>query len=194
MFCEGLALFFKVTKFALDFAKERPTKLKLIFAFIGWGIPLLIVGFSATIGFLTESYMDIKEISKYDEGDTLKYKLPCRVSSAKRMIYSTLIGPLAMCLVLNTFVVIIVSQIVYQLSKERGALDPSRSDSAITEELKHVKSTMKAVSLLIPTLGIPWIFGFLTSKTKMIKRVVICTHYCIVHCYVYPHKYQWIIK
>ncbi|PFX23410.1 putative G-protein coupled receptor 133 [Stylophora pistillata] len=106
----------------------------------GWGIPVIIVGLAASIH--PEGYGTIKS---------------CWLSIHDQFIW-VFLAPVVLVIVVNFMVLVAVIKVV-----ANSAL-PSRANT----DFGNVKAGVKSAVVLLPLLGVSWVFGLLTLNEKMI--------------------------
>lgn len=106
----------------------------------GWGIPVIIVGLAASIH--PEGYGTIKS---------------CWLSIDDQFIW-VFLAPVVLVIVVNFMVLVAVIKVV-----ANSAL-PSRANT----DFGNVKAGVKSAVVLLPLLGVSWVFGLLTLNEKMI--------------------------
>lgn len=162
MFNEGLVLYKKSCGDALNF---DITKLRRLLFALGWGFPAVYVLLCAGIGLGIERYLDITlgyQNFYHDlEYPTVKKYEICWLSVNSLMVL-TAIFPVAFSVIGNSFILFRVSQVVWKMSIQTQSMRPSVSHKP-RQESSHLKATFKAVMLLIPVLGIPWVFAFFVN-------------------------------
>ncbi|XP_065916119.1 uncharacterized protein [Dysidea avara] len=132
MLCEGILLYvFLVKVFNLGFF----TKKKLYFIF-GWGIPVPIVAISVGIA--------------HDHYGTDEF---CWISTDDGTIWA-FAGPMLLIVTVNTVILFMVFYVLYKTKSQK-----MRADTA--KRIAVVKSLLKATVVLLPLLGLTWVFGLL---------------------------------
>lgn len=170
MLVEGLTLVTKTYGTAMRY--QMPRQRKAIQFSIGWGIPFVIVALSTTIGFATTiSYMDNGTVP----GNAIRQKVTarpytqCWLSTTSGMLVGAVMVPIGFTIVLNLLILARVAFCVYKKSAELENLKPSveRSESKLGlmgYDLAHTTVALKAVVVLIPVLGLPWILHYLAGE------------------------------
>ena len=86
----------------------------------------------------------------------------CWLSTEFFALQGAVLIPLTFILFINLCICIRVAVFVYQLS--RRSATPSSPGGGREMYRYHVTVTLKAVVVLLPILGLPWVFGFLSSE------------------------------
>ena len=153
MICEGLSLSIKTSALSIHLHGKRTKLLKAVYLCIGWGIPLLIVLISVSYLMPAQQYMD----TLTSNPDTYRV---CWVSTESNTVLYTAVIPFALIITLNLMIVTRSGCFVYKVSKETDRMRPQQTN----EDTKHILHAFKAVAILIPVLGLTWVFAFLISK------------------------------
>ncbi|XP_065916128.1 adhesion G protein-coupled receptor E2-like isoform X2 [Dysidea avara] len=132
MLCEGILLYVFLVKV---FNLGSFTKKKLYFIF-GWGIPVPIVAISVGIA--------------HDHYGTDEF---CWISTDDGTIWA-FAGPMLLIVTVNTVILFMVFYVLYKTKSQK-----MRADTA--KRIAVVKSLLKATVVLLPLLGLTWVFGLL---------------------------------
>ena len=112
-------------------------ELKLPFYLIAsWGLPLIIVG--VTLG------------TRYDNYGN---HIACFISTAEETVYA-FVGPFALILLINTFILVIVLKQVIS----KTSLPVS---SKAVSKFQIARATIRSLLMLFPVMGFTWLFGIL---------------------------------
>lgn len=178
MFIEGLLLLLKTSRFAfLSTGRKKIIIVSLVFS---WGIAGLICILTAAIGFATDRYMQPTATRTYVSSqsdrvpqieDSMPYYDICWISGKSDVRLWAVIVPISIVLFFNLLIVIWVAYFVFSKGMEAKNFKPAdqcggTSYAIDSESLKNVIAALKAVGLLLPVLGIPWILAFCTSKNQ----------------------------
>ncbi|CAK8680057.1 unnamed protein product [Clavelina lepadiformis] len=164
MFVEAFTLTIKITDRALALNSKNSTKYSLARYLIGWVLPATIVAVAAIAGFATDSYMD--------EVDNFGFKR-CWLNPKNGVLLGSVVIPVALIYFVNLCLLVKVSVFVYQMSKASEKFRPAQEQvKNIEDKLLHIKATFKAIMLLFPVIGVPWIFSFLTGLESYEASVV----------------------
>jgi len=129
---------------------------------VGWGVPLLVVSISSSVGFATGTYMSktpellgpLPDINKYQQ---------CWLNKKNLILFiGGLLAPVTAPLILNLLILIKVGYFVFWMSKKTDNFKPSdnrsnRKQSVIGKNKEHIKASLKGCAVLLPVLGVPWI-------------------------------------
>ena len=186
MLNEGIVLFFKTSKQTLCFNMKKSFPL---LASLAWGLPVVMVGISAGIGFSYDFYLDRRF---YIQDGTSESNEPvyshCLVGTRSKIIIYAIILPLAIIFFFTTLILILVTVGIVKMSKSVQKMKPTGSyrrknsdvnkntveakkngrrkwsqTAALTISPKHASAALRALMLLLPVLGIPWILGFFVN-------------------------------
>ena len=176
MLNEGIVLYVKISKQALSFSMKN---ILPVLVLIAWGMPIIIVIISAAIGFSSDTYLDEQPF-----GESMYYN--CWLSVESKMILAVVI-PLAVVFCVTTLIITKVAFCIVKMSQNMRKMKPSvkKNQLSITDgekemtEIKrkkkrtqtptvritpkHASDAVRAVLLLLPVLGIPWILSFLVN-------------------------------
>ena len=169
---QGISLALKVSKkFSLRFNYWRLTGFQ---SFVGWGIPLLIVGL--IFGTLPEDYVATNNFllqvdGKIFSGKTNPPFVDCFLNIKHHSVAKiSLIATISIIVSTNIFVTSWTVVVVYKMSKENAKLghvhvmdDCVRNAKCKLHMLKtaHWRTTGRAIFLLLPVSTIPWIIWLL---------------------------------
>ena len=169
---QGISLALKVSqKFSLRFDYWRLTAFQ---SFVGWGIPLLIVGL--IFGTLPEDYVATDNFllqvdGKFFSGKTNPPFADCFFNIKHHIgVKMSVIATISIIVSINIFVTCWTVGVVYRMSKENAKLGHVhvmdkcvRNDKCKLHMLKtaHWRTTGKAIFLLLPVSTIPWIIWLL---------------------------------
>jgi len=171
MLVEGLTLFRKTVSGGIQGRHSKQVKL-LTYA-LGWCLPAVIVILSAGIGFGSGTYMQ-KNPLHYNGispvSSATKYSR-CWISSEHGVLQGAVMAPILAVLAANGFITVRVGHFVYVMSSRAEAFKPShqRTNSVSTVaniDMTHVKASLKAIMLMMPVMGLPWIFGVLAGTKR----------------------------
>ena len=154
MSAEALTLVLKISKWTLHYNKWSPDKVKKAELLVGWGVPAVVVGIAAGVGLYFDSY--VEGIKGY--GYTA-----CWLDQSSLLYYLTVILPFILIYVINLTIFIIVLRLVYKMSVKSRKLTQT-SKKRTNKNLPHIRATSKSFGMLLPVLGIPYIFGFLSGE------------------------------
>ena len=164
MLIEGITLLMKTSNRALRYSGSNRSKVRNQKLLCGWGLPAVLVGLGAGIGFATNTYID--KVALY-EGYSR-----CWLSNKHAVFYATAFGPLCLTYTGCVFIFGKVLFFIYGMSKDSEQFTPQTNDvrrenfmDAVKTAI-HIKATLKSFGLLFFILGIPLIFSFLTGKLK----------------------------
>jgi hypothetical protein len=116
---------------------------------IGWGLPAIVVAVSVGL--------------RYDEYGAYKY---CFLTSDRQLIYA-FIGPMGAILLINLIVFVMVLKKV-TCGRDNYSVSSSSNPNAI-------RSSVRAMTVLLPMLGLTWIFGVLAIDTLSFVMACIFT-------------------
>ena len=166
MLNEGLVLYFKTCKtvLSLDVKKLLPTLIA-----VAWGVPFLLVLVCVSVGFTNGIYMDVNKHSCKSNSSNPYHS--CWIGVEHNMIY-TVIVPLSViffvtgCIIIRTTVEI--SKMSRKVTKMRShgsaqAMPPEKKKTRFATTTSHSSVALRAVALLLPVLGVPWVIGFLVN-------------------------------
>nr|XP_026691903.1 uncharacterized protein LOC100183204 isoform X1 [Ciona intestinalis] len=183
MLCEGITLHLNVVN-----VFHAMTKFKLARYFIGWGIPLVIASTTMAYGLSQSPYPTCyvqgvgEQSCPGSRGNTgmstdaqPEYQVIewCWLSTDNYLVWALVI-PALLVLTLNTIVLFRVSAVIAQSSKASNKLHvplAGRKD----EELEHIRKSLKGAFVLMPILGIPWVFGFIPQSLTHVALLYIFT-------------------
>jgi len=138
MFAEGIHLYTQVVQV---FSAGR-NNMK-IYHFLGWGIPLIFVAIS--VGVNMDGY-----------GSNNK----CWITTNDNMIW-TFVAPVIFVIFLNICIMVRVLKIL--IASVNGPLEIKNDKTK-----KQIKAAVKGMALLLPILGLTWIFGMLAVNEETI--------------------------
>ncbi|EDV23799.1 uncharacterized protein TRIADDRAFT_57362 [Trichoplax adhaerens] len=136
MLVEGLHLYLLMVKV---FTSGRSKT--FLYVFVGWGIPVIIVATSIAIRF-------------NDYGSNRI----CWLSIKNGLIWA-FVGPVIAIITINFVIFILVARIICR-SSSPVAIEQKTADFAT------IKSTLRGAVILVPILGLTWIFGVLTINEQ----------------------------
>jgi len=183
MLVEGITLVRK-TVGALESA-QNARRAKILSYLMGWCLPAIIVLLTVTIGFIKQTYMQ-----KVPSLIEIKYQR-CWINHINGTLQLSVLTPVLLVLAINGFISLRMAYFVYIMSFKAEAFKPTQqrniSDGTVTDvDMTHVKASLKAVSLMLPTLGLPWILGMLTSKFQI--DLVLCVSHSP---FAYLERHAW---
>ena len=153
MLCEGLGLAVKTSALSIHLHGKRKKQQKLTYLCTGWGISFLIVMISVGYTIPLEIYMD--KLTR--DPDCFRV---CWVGSDNDTVLYSVVIPFAIVISINLAILSRSGCYVYKMSKETDRMRPQ----LMKNEHSHIFNSIKAVTILIPTLGLTWTFAFLISK------------------------------
>jgi len=160
MLIEGVTLVIKTSNRALRYSGSNKSKIRNQKLFFGWGFPALLVVLGASIGFITDTYMD--------EVTTNVFRR-CWLDKRNAVYYATVFAPL--CLTYGICILIFGKMLffIYGMSKSSEQFTPranGKSSGSFFDgpDIIHIKVTLRSFGLLFFILGIPLIFSFLSGK------------------------------
>lgn len=163
MLNEGIVLYKKTGSDALNFNIHKFKKWLII---LGWLIPFLYAALCLAIGMglglyldTTIQYEDLNRRGLWGNTttDVKKYRM-CWLGTKNNMVVAAIV-PVAITLLLATCILIWVTHIIWGMSKQALQMMPS----GVKTNRESIKSTARAVALLIPVLGIPWFLSFMVN-------------------------------
>ena len=157
MVCEGISLLIKTSKFSLYIHGRHPNRQKIIYACLGWGTPVIIV-----VAAVLSASNPGKEYMDTLMKEPVIYRMCWLSVESLTVVYSVVI-PFAVMLFINLLITVRAGYFVYSLSKSSDYLKPHEFKPG-GSGLMHVLSSLRAVVMLMPALGLPWIFAFFISK------------------------------
>ncbi|XP_033097626.1 adhesion G protein-coupled receptor L4-like [Anneissia japonica] len=143
MLVEGIHLYLALVKV---FGTSSHIKKYLV---LGWGVPLVVVGIS--VGVFFDNY-----------GSDTK----CWLST--EMLLIVFVPTVALVVILNTAVLIIVVRVMLHSLSAKDKIKGNSQD----QETSQIKTSLKAALVLLPLLGLTWVFGFLSVN----KYTIIFTY------------------
>nr|XP_039257098.1 adhesion G protein-coupled receptor E3-like isoform X1 [Styela clava] len=166
MLMEGITLLFKTMDSVMRLLSGKNAKKFAISRYvISFSVPFVIVIISLAYGFANGVYMPLNELWKKD-GQGPKYK-HCWLSDEENILLGAAVIPIAVILLCCVLIVIRMFYIVYKMSVESENYKPTNlqrhSSESDVVDLEHVKAALKAIVVLLPVLGIPWLLGFFTG-------------------------------
>ena len=135
---------------------------------VGWGVPLLVVSISSSIGLANGTYMSKTPKLLEPLPDNNKYQR-CWLNKNNHILFvGGLLVPVAAPLILNLLILIKVGYFVFWMSKKTDNFKPSdnrsnRKQNVIGKNKEHIKASLKGCVVLLPVLGVPWILLLLTG-------------------------------
>ena len=146
-YCRVFRLAFRVQN---EVSKRAHTCIFILYALIGWGIPLTIVSVSVILNFTT------KEVVGY--GITRNGSMNCWISNEISASFVFII-PLIVSAVTNLVIFIIVMILIYLSSRHPKSLHMIRS----SEKAKKFKNwqQLRLIIAIFTVLGLTWIFGII---------------------------------
>lgn len=163
MLNEGIVLYKKTGSGALNFDIHKFKKWLIL---LGWVVPFLYAAICLAIGMslgvyldTTIEYDDLRSRNLLDRTtkDVKKYRM-CWLGTRNYMVVAA-IAPVAITLLLATCILLWVTKIIWSMSKQALDMMPS----GVKKRRESIKSTARAVALLIPVLGLPWILAFFVN-------------------------------
>ncbi|XP_028828052.1 adhesion G protein-coupled receptor E1-like [Denticeps clupeoides] len=145
MFLEATQLFFAITKLKQVRAKQQKQLHWAGFCFIGYGIPLAVVG--TCFGLKREAYGGINCWIKADDGFQWAF-----------------LGPVCFILVWNVILFIGIFKTLYSTAKAQQSKG---------FQIKKMKTLVIKSALLFFILGGSWIFGFFVNISKMVELILV---------------------
>ncbi|XP_065913056.1 uncharacterized protein [Dysidea avara] len=132
MLCEGIMLYFLLVKvFNTGLGKN-----KLFYLATGWGIPVPIVAIAAGVA--------------HEHYGTIDY---CWISTDEGAIWA-FVGPMLSIITVNVFFLFMALRALFKSKKRTLSVDQ-------TANADIVKAILKATVILLPLLGLTWVFGLL---------------------------------
>ena len=93
--------------------------------------------------------------------------------SSETLFITCLLAPLCLVILINLCITVQVGVRVYVLSKKTLQLHSGRTqEQSGKHDLHAVVSGLRAVALLFPILGLPWVFAMLVGKFGVVVVVV----------------------
>ncbi|XP_065064148.1 uncharacterized protein LOC135690509 isoform X2 [Rhopilema esculentum] len=149
MFAEGVHLYKKVVS-----VFSHGSKLKFYYV-IGWGLPIIIVALSTGIrpdGYGTES--------------------ACWISLDGGLIWA-FVAPVIIVIIINFIVLIIVVKIL--MSSVSTVQVDSKTSQETNRSTQQIKAGAKAMVILMPILGLSWVFGLLAvNEATIVFQYLFC--------------------
>ncbi|XP_018671830.2 adhesion G protein-coupled receptor D2-like [Ciona intestinalis] len=173
-----MTLAIKTSDHAMQYDGEHKRSNRWFFAF-GWGVPVIFAGFAIVYGLITGTYLE--ESLPFKEGivTSSKYKYDrCWLIPQTTIFWSTVIGPTAFILTVNLLILLRVSRFVYLMHVSEVRMRPSQPREGAREVFQQLKRTMRLIVVLVFTLGMPLVIGYLvgigyTSTVFMYINVVV---------------------
>eukprot|EP00112_Aurelia_sp_Birch-Aquarium-sp1_P010321 Seg221.2 transcript_id=Seg221.2/GoldUCD/mRNA.D3Y31 product="Adhesion G-protein coupled receptor D1" protein_id=Seg221.2/GoldUCD/D3Y31 len=149
MFAEGVHLYKKVVS-----VFSHGSKLKFYYV-IGWGLPVIIVALSAGI-----------------RPDGYGNQNACWISLDGGLIWA-FVAPVIIVMIINMIVMIIVVKIL--MSSVSTVQVDSKTKQQMNRSTQQIKAGAKAMVILMPILGLSWIFGLLAvNESTIIFQYLFC--------------------
>ena len=158
---EGLNLQMKTSKKILQYFGRYYKQIICLNYVIGWLLPFLIVVPSASVGFLTDSYMQ-KTVNN-TPFSTKKYEI-CWLNSESLMRVYAVIIPISIMTSLNMIFIIRSTAFVVRIKKKDFEQYSNTPGLRNKKEFSQLQNGLKVFFLLTPVTGISWILLFLSSK------------------------------
>ncbi|XP_071951317.1 adhesion G protein-coupled receptor L3-like isoform X2 [Antedon mediterranea] len=134
MLVEGIHLYLALVKV---FGTSSHIKKYLV---LGWGVPLVVIGISVGVFF-----------DKYGSDNV------CWLST--EMLLIVFVPTVAIVVILNSAVLVIVVRVMLH---SLSAKDKIKGGNCQDQETSAIKTSLKAALVLLPLLGLTWVFGFLS--------------------------------
>ncbi|XP_039273166.2 uncharacterized protein LOC120347314 isoform X4 [Styela clava] len=173
---EATLLFIKTSGLAFVRAKRR--KIVITSMIISWGMPGIVCAIVAAIGFSSGIYMQLNDLyskSVGSESNTIPMYDYCWLSAMSGIRWSAIV-PVAILLLINFIIVIRVAVFVYRKTLEARNFKPMEQGKnkhiLDIDYLKYLGASLKAAALLIPSLGIPWMFLFAANANDQTTQLV----------------------
>nr|XP_039273163.1 uncharacterized protein LOC120347314 isoform X1 [Styela clava] len=173
---EATLLFIKTTGLAFVRAKRR--KIVITSMIISWGMPGIVCAIVAAIGFSSGIYMQLNDLyskSVGSDSNTIPIYDYCWLSAMSGIRWSAIV-PVAILLLINFLIVIRVAVFVYRKTLEARNFKPMEQGKnkhiLDIDYLKYLGASLKAAALLIPSLGIPWMFLFAANANDQTTQLV----------------------
>lgn len=136
---------------------------------IGWILPAVYVAVCAVVGIKDGSYGDMNHYTgRYDV---------CWIIGNMNLI---VIVPISIALLINIFILIRLATVVTNLSRRAEEFKPSNERNH--NSLMHAGTALKAVAILSPILGIPFILGYLINTGPPTNVVFASIHVIVNGC------------
>ncbi|KAK7097764.1 adhesion G protein-coupled receptor L4-like [Littorina saxatilis] len=140
---------------------KRGSHLKKYLA-IGWGVPFIVVGISVGVFY-----------DKYGDGDK------CWLSH--ELLLVCMVPTVSLVIIINTVILILVLRVMLRSLNSTA--------KANTEHQSSVRTSFKASAVLLPLLGLTWMFGFLTKDFDD-SRVML---YIFTYLFVITNSFQGVM-
>ncbi|PFX15772.1 putative G-protein coupled receptor 133 [Stylophora pistillata] len=140
MLCHGVILYFLIIK--VETRETLVPRMKWLYAF-GWGFPLPIVA-----------------ISLIATGTKLNTANNCWLTPEHGVIYWAFAAPVATVIIINSILLIFLLRQINRATKFKTSMSRARPCA------KRVKAWLRRTAMLLPVLGVTWLFGFLTFITS----------------------------
>jgi len=149
MFAEGIHLYKKVVSV---FSHGNKTKFYYV---IGWGLPVIIVALSAGIrpdGYGTDT--------------------ACWISIEAGLIWA-FVAPVTTVIIINFIILIMVVKIL--ISSVSAVQVDSKTSQETNKTVQQTKAGAKAMIILMPILGLSWVFGILAvNEATIVFQYLFC--------------------
>ncbi|MFT7809048.1 adhesion G-protein coupled receptor D2-like [Arapaima gigas] len=149
MLVEGLLLWSKVV--IVNLSEERHMKYYYV---IGWGLPVLVV--AITLVSASQNYVADDH---------------CWLSMQNGVIWG-FAGPVIFIIMVNVMVLARVVAITISTAKRRSVM-LALGSSPTEKTLEQIRAAMKAVLVLLPILGLTWLFGLLVPFSVMMAYIFV---------------------
>ncbi|XP_002121107.5 uncharacterized protein LOC100180911 [Ciona intestinalis] len=180
MFVEAFLLYLKTAPGNLRIAaysESRPGALHRVLYMFGLCFPLVLVIVAASVGFTYDVYMDyspsyldalerqrMRNITQGEPPTQDKYQR-CWLSVGSKMVLWAAVVPIAVILTINLFILIRTTSLIWKLRQQALSYKPSVKYPSEQRRLSilNMAATARALFLLLPILGIPWVAAFLVN-------------------------------
>ncbi|CAH3031299.1 unnamed protein product [Pocillopora meandrina] len=136
MLCHGVILYFLIIK--VETRETLEPKMKWLYA-LGWGSPLSIVAVSLIV-----------------TGTEVSAANNCWLTTKHGVIYWAFAAPVATVITINSILLIFLLRQINRAAQFKASMSRARPCA------KQVKAWLRRTAMLLPVLGVTWLFGFLT--------------------------------
>ncbi|XP_027051800.1 adhesion G-protein coupled receptor D1-like [Pocillopora damicornis] len=136
MLCHGVILYFLIIK--VETRETLEPKMKWLYA-LGWGSPLSIVAVSLIV-----------------TGTEVNAANNCWLTTKHGVIYWAFAAPVATVITINSILLIFLLRQINRAAQFKASMSRARPCA------KQVKAWLRRTAMLLPVLGVTWLFGFLT--------------------------------
>lgn len=177
MLLEGTTLFVKTLDSTISYRSSRKSKIARLC--VGWGLPTVIVMTSSAIGFCTETYMSANPAMLHSALSGNKKYRDCWLNRSSNIFLLTVITPVSIAVLVNFLILVRVGALVFKMSKDADNFRPTsdlhrENGEKQHNNITHVKAAFKALVVLTPALGVPWLLSFAAGRCLTFIAINAC--------------------